>query len=433
MRKSNSDKWYWITGISLFLVMMCNCGVGYYSLSLFVQPVSQEFGITSGDYAIVYTFYGIGSAIAAILMTRYLKKHSLKSMILIGGIISTAGYLIYAFSVNLYFMYVGGALVGASTIFAGTAAVQLAIARWFSAKRSMVTGIVAAASGIGSAIGSPIIGKLIRTQGWRFTYGVIGILVFATVCVQILFLFHNDPKDIGLPAYGMGDGDRTEIRSGKAKAEDEGGLSIKEVRCSMGFWLFLIGMIAISIVYQVISLYQSSILIERGISAEMAATCLSVFAVIDMCSKASAGIISEKLGFRVVTTYCSVGVIAALIMARFINSAVGAVAFSALLGLWPTMIVLYGVTASIALFGKKYLAEYISTTQITMCCVSLVGMPLVRMLYNAVGSFDRILNIMAAITIGFALIMLYVLAPGRQYSAPEKAEKGRGGAYEKQV
>ena len=66
MKKNPSNLWYWLIVLSVFLVMMFNCGVGYYSVSLFVTPITRTFGISSGDFALVYIFYGIGSAIAAV-------------------------------------------------------------------------------------------------------------------------------------------------------------------------------------------------------------------------------------------------------------------------------------------------------------------------------------------------------------------------------
>lgn len=61
------------------------------------------------------------------------------------------------------------------------------------------------------------------------------------------------------------------------------------------------------------------------------------------------------------------------------------------------------------MFGKQYLSEYIGFTQTLMCCCSLVGMPAIRQLYNAVGSFDVIMNIAIALLIAFAAGMVPLL------------------------
>lgn len=130
-----------------------------------------------------------------------------------------------------------------------------------------------------------------------------------------------------------------------------------------------------------------------------------------MCCKASAGIIADKKGFRIVTIYCAAATALAFVAVRMFDGMLGALLFSVLLGFWPTMCVLYGVTASISIFGKKHLSEYIGFTQTLMCCCSLVGMPLVRRLYNAVGSFDSIMNIAIGLLVLFAAMMLVMLRP----------------------
>lgn len=408
--KNKSEIWYWLTAASLFLIMMFNCGVGYYSLALFVDPIAKTFGISNGDVALLYTFYSVGSAIAALLLHKLLKHITLKKLILFGGMISTLGYIDFVLAPSLKIMFIGGALIGASTVFAGTAAVQLAIARWFEEKRSMVTGIVAAASGVGTAIGSPVVGEIIRNFGWRRAFGVIGALVFLFIVVQVLLLYSDDPERKGLLPYGAKRTAETKMQS-----VETGGIPLKTAKGRLMFYVFVLGMLATSIIYQTISLYQSSILLERGFSEELAATCLSVFAVVDMISKATAGIVADKKGFHVVTTYCAAAVIAALCLVRVIHTTLGAIAFSALLGFWPTILVLYGVTVSIAMYGKAFLPEYISFSQTVMCCCSMIGLPIIRVLYNTVGSFDIIMNIVLVFAAVFLVLMLYLLRPKNLY------------------
>ena len=419
--KKSPGIWYWSTAISLFLVMMFNCGVGYYSLTLFVTPITRTFDISSGDVAVLYTFYGVGSAAAAIFLHKLLKHIQLRYLIVFGGCISAAGYFLFSKAASFPMMYLGGVLIGASTVFAGTAAVQLMIARWFLKKRSQITGLVASASGIGTAIGGPLVGWAIRNVGWRSACMMIGWAVVFFVCIQAIVLLREHPEQMGILPYGQDADGRLPEGS---PAGQETGASVRESLTRSYFWLFVFGMIIVAVVYQTISLYQSTILIERGFSEKLAATCLSVFAVVDMCSKAGAGIIADRYGFRIVTLYCMVGTAGAFIIVRLINSTAGAVAFAALLGFWPTMCVLYGVTASITLFGKKYLTEFISFTQTLMCCCSLVGMPLIKRIYNSAGNFDIIINMVIAMLAAFFVMMFFMLKPANLFENREDAAKG---------
>ena len=412
MKKNCSTKWYWITAVSLFMVMMFNCGVGYYSLSLMVDPIAKSFGVTSGDMALIYTFYGVGSFAAAALLHKSLKFIKLNHLILFGGVISCVGYLLYAFAEYQWMLYLGGTLIGASTVFAGTATVQLAIARWFHEKRSMITGLVASASGLGAAAGSPVVGYLIRSFGWRTACMLIFSLVLVFVCIQVIFLLREQPDSIGLLPYGLQEGS---VKAETPQAVVSEGVSLREVCLSVRFLLFVLGLAVTAVTYQTITLYQSSFLLEKGFSAELAATCLSVFAIIDMSNKAAAGVLADRWGFRMVSTYCGVALVGAFLLIRVIDSAVGAVFFSALLGFWPTILVLYGVTVSINLFGKKYLSEYISFTQIVMCCTSFVGMPIIRSLYNSVGSFDPIMDLLLGIVVVFLVVMNVLLRPANSF------------------
>lgn len=414
------SRWYWIIAASLFFVMMINCGVGYYSVSLLVKPVTDTFLISSGDFAVLYLFYGVGSAAAAALLHSLVRRFSLKALIVLGGGISAVGYCIFAWANDFSSMFVGGILIGASTVFAGTATVQMMIARWFYTRRSQVTGLIAAASGVGTAVGGPVIGRIIGTEGWRSACVIIGALVMVLVCAQTVLLLKETPESVQLLPYGAKNTAGCDADA-LTKSDAESGYTLCEGAKKPFFFMFAAGMVIVAIVYQVISLYQSTMLIERGFSESTAAMCLSVFATADMICKASAGLVAEKRGFRVVTLYCSAATAAAFVVIRMANGMVGAVLFSLLLGFWPTMCVLYGVTVSISLFGKKYLSEFIGFTQTLMCCCSLVGMPVVRRLYNAAGSFSPIINIAVGLMVVFALMMWTMLSPRNLYH-----EKGGG-------
>ena len=57
----------------------------------------------------------------------------------------------------------------------------IVIAQYFDKRIGMATGITMAGSGVGSFVLAPIIGYLIKTYDWRFTFAICACIILQTV------------------------------------------------------------------------------------------------------------------------------------------------------------------------------------------------------------------------------------------------------------
>jgi len=402
--KEKKTVWYLFVAIALFSVMMFNCGMGYYCLSLLVVPITSELGLPSAAFSYIFSFYGMGSTLAAVSLPWLTKRIKLNHLIAIGGLLSAGSFLIYSFSPNILPMYIAGAFGGASTVLGGTAVVQLVVAKWYRKGRSTITGIVASASGVGAAVFSPIMGKLILMLGWRTVCILAAGIVILMVSIVGMILVRQSPESVGLEPYGVQEADKTD---GKTVKKTEDGISLKESLRTSRFPLFVFGLLCVALSYQIITSSQSAILIEKGGTLEFASYCLSLFSITDMCCKAISGIIIEKWGFRPAAVYCGAALIIGTLVIQILGgTSATMVLFSVCMGFWPTMLVLYGVTVSLEIFGGKYLPQFVSFTQTIMCGCSMLLGPCINWLFGIRGNYNIIIWMIFACAVLFIPIMM---------------------------
>jgi len=343
---------------------------------------------------------------AAFTLPKLHKSIRLNSIISLGGFLGFISYLLYAISCSMKLMYFAGLVGGFATVYAGTLAVQLVISNWYVKKRSIILGIVAAASGVGSALFSPIFGEIIDHYGWRMVcFCTAGIIFIAVFCVSMFFI-KQSPSSVGIEAYGASC-DR------EKKTYKRCGVALNQVVKTRQFFLYFFGMIAVAFVYRVITSSQSAILIEKGSSLQTAAYCLSVFSITDICCKTMSGVVIERHGFLPVALYCScMAILGVAVIQLFKNSVAVMLFFSFCMGFWPTMLVLYGFNVSSEIFGDKHLQQFVSFSQTVMnACAIMMGF-IINFMFQGRGNYDLLLISVLIVSIVFVPVMILLL----QYS-----------------
>ena len=94
-----------------------------------------------------------------------------------------------------------GFLVGAGTGFLATVLSATIAARWFTARRGLVIGILSGGASTGQLLFLPVMANITAAYGWRTT--VLSIAGVVCVVVPLVALFMRDrPQDVGLLPYG---------------------------------------------------------------------------------------------------------------------------------------------------------------------------------------------------------------------------------------
>ena len=195
----------WLVAAVTFAALMVSAAIRALP-GVLILPFEAEFGwhrdwITVG-VAINILLYGMsGPVVGRWMDTKGPRVVTLTSvaLLLLGGFGTLTITQVWQF--DLYW----GLLVGAGAGGIAMVLVASVVSRWFDARRGMVTGILGVAVSTGQIIFIPVVMWLSVVVGWRA--GVLlamGLLAFV-VLPLLVFVFRDDPRQVGLRRYGATD------------------------------------------------------------------------------------------------------------------------------------------------------------------------------------------------------------------------------------
>jgi MFS family permease len=227
---SNPRLFYgYIVVAAAFIIMMLAWGL-YIVFGVFFNPLVEEFdwtrAMTSGAYSLSSILHGM----LGIAMGRLVDKVGPRLVVTVCGIFLGVGYLLMSqvdalWEIYLYYGVIIG--IGMSGLWVPLIS---PVSRWFSARRSMMTGIVISGLTIGQLVAPLIIGRLIAAYDWRMSYIIIGGVVLFIIVIFAQFL-RRDPGQMGQKVYAA-DEDIPVISSLSAT-----GYSLGEAIKTVQFWL----------------------------------------------------------------------------------------------------------------------------------------------------------------------------------------------------
>jgi MFS family permease len=220
---------YFVAGASL--AMMLTMWGSYYAFGVFFKPVLNEFGWTRAMTSSAISLASVSNGILTIAMGGITDRFGPRIVMTFCGLLLGLGLLLMSQMSSLLHLYVlYGIFVGAGMSGAFVPLIST-VARWFLRRRGLMTGIVAAGSGLGALIGPPLVSRLLSAYGWRLSYAIVGGIVLVVVTLLAQFV-KKDPAQVGQLSYGE---DATGHGEANLRVE---GLTLKETAFSRRFWVF---------------------------------------------------------------------------------------------------------------------------------------------------------------------------------------------------
>jgi sugar phosphate permease len=191
----------WVVVGVTFLTLLIGAGVRS-TPGVLMVPFENEFhwsrATISFAVAVSLVLYGIMGPFAAAFMERFgLRRTMVAALALLATGVALTAFMREAWQLVLLWGVVVG--MGAGVIANVLAAVVAA--RWFTARRGLVMGLLTGAAAAGQLIFLPTFASVTTHFGWRAT--VLVIAVVALVLVPLVALFMRErPQDVGLAPYG---------------------------------------------------------------------------------------------------------------------------------------------------------------------------------------------------------------------------------------
>jgi len=280
---------YFVVGASLIIISAM--WAVYYAFGVFLKPVLNEFGWTRTMTSGAFSLSSIINGLLAIVMGGLTDKFGPRIVLTLCGLLLGLGLLLMSKISAVWHLYLFyGILVGAGM---GGSFIPLlsTVARWFFMRRGMMTGIVAAGTGIGALLGPPVAIRLISVYGWRVSFAILGIIVFSIIVLSAQ-LVKRDPTQVGQVAYGAS---QVEQRRLDLYAD---GFSLGEAVYTSQFWVFFATGFCYGFCLFTIMVHIVAHAIELGISAICAANLLAMIGGLGILGKVVSGRAGDIIGSR---------------------------------------------------------------------------------------------------------------------------------------
>src|SRR6266436_5220035 len=175
-----------MVAVTFFTALVSAGAVG--APGVFIVPLQKEFGWTTAEISsalsIRFVLFGLMAPFAAALLNRY----GLRNMPLTALLVVVSGLVISLAMTKVWqLMLLWGVVVGIGTGMTALVLGATVAARWFTARRGLVVGILTAAVATGQLVFLPLLASLTERMGWRVALGLMcGMLGLAAFAVLMM-------------------------------------------------------------------------------------------------------------------------------------------------------------------------------------------------------------------------------------------------------
>ena len=285
-----------------WVILGCACCAGLSrqggavaTLSVFVSPMTAEFGWSRTALSGAVSLGGLLAAVAAPSLGRLLDREGARLVLCVAILTTGLANLALSLTGSLWMFYV--LFCVARMNFAGPFDLGIygAVNSWFITRRSLANAIASVGQMTGLVV-LPMIGSLaMLTGGWRAGWLAIGTTVLVVGFVPAFLLMVRSPEDAGL----VPDGVRHFQASTTARAiRPEPVFTRAQAIRTRSFWLLTLFTMLAYPVQAGVSLHQAPFLIERGLSPPVAASVVSFFSLMSGIGSFGFGVLPRRVSAR---------------------------------------------------------------------------------------------------------------------------------------
>ncbi len=385
------------TGISLYLLIA----------SMFIQPITEEFGWSRGDLGVGGMVSFLVGAVALPIIGRFVDRIGFRIIALIGATGLATVYVAVTMQPGVYALYlafmVAGGIFGGCT--SGIVYTRPVIAT-FTQQRGTALGLAAAGTSIMAILAPQVLSPIISEHGWRGGF-------YALAALTAL---------IGMPLAIALIGSAKEKHASAADDVDENAPKVADVPLSAAlrstrFWLLIAAIACVNIPGSGVLGQLAPLVADTGLSEGEVATVMSLYAAGLLAGRILTGFALDHLPAPLVggfmTVIPAIGIV--LLMQPEPSFALAALAV-ALIGLQQGSEVdlfAYFISRN---FGVKHYSSIYGVVAMAGAMSTAVALVMFGKVHDATGSYD------VALTIGGVLFVcgaLAFLAIGR--SKPKSA------------
>ena len=324
-----------------------------YGVSVFNPSFRTELNLShsmlTGAYMLGTLLASIPQAYIGALMDKWGIRRTMTAVVIIFGLaclftsqVRNLSMLFFAF---LFLRMFGQ---GALSLLAGNT-----LAMWFHDRLGRVSGVMNVGTAAAVGLVPVLFLALSNSVGWRWSYVILGGIVWLVMLPLLATLFRNKPEDVGqLP-----DGLLVAKLESEVVRENGRSFTLHAAIRTRAYWIIVVlavafSMIVTGITFNIIPLFES-----HGLTGEMAATSFATMAMALAITQIVGGYLADKLPLNWLACFSAIGLTTAVFILMSMQNMTQAHLFAMCVGIGQGFLGAVQSTLWVRYYGRLHLGK----------------------------------------------------------------------------
>lgn len=293
----------WVIVATMFIVSVAQTAQYNPAISVFVKPITEDFGWSRTTFSTAIGIGGIVGAGLAVLIGPILDRRgpripTLIAFMLLGGVVMSLSQISEIWQFYAIIVTNRALNTGFLSIVAG-----VVVAKWFIRRRGRAMSFSITGIRFGQALFPPYATFFVLRSGWQSAAIALGGLVWAMTLVPVALFLRRQPEDMGLRPDGdsPADEDSDGLESPQSyAASEEVSFTLAQALRTRAFYLILFATSALAFNIGGINFNLFPYMTDQGMSEAQAAMILTVWSLIGATGSLIVGFIAERMHVRFV-------------------------------------------------------------------------------------------------------------------------------------
>ena len=288
----------WAIVIALGVTITVSYGTLYYSMGVFLTPVKEETGWSSGAISGAFALSLLVAGLIGIPVGRLTDRFGSRRVMVVGSALGVAGLLLFSVAETLWVLYVAwGVVIGAAAAASFYPPAFVVLANWFQDRRGRALGLLTFLGGFASIIFIPLAAMLIHEYGWRSAARVLALIILLIALPLHAFVVRSRPEELAVAVDAEQDHDRK-----KGSVQTDAPAEYSTITRSGEFWLITGAFFLATFATSTVFVHQLSYLVDSGFDETDVAVAAGLIGVASLPGRFLLSTLTERVDAAVITS-----------------------------------------------------------------------------------------------------------------------------------
>ena len=388
------------------VIAMLFAGV-LYAWSILKSPLSAEFGWGASELALNFTIAMTFFCIGGLLGAQISKRLGHRIAIISAGVLSAAGFILTAIlnDASVVILYVTYGVLAGVGIGIAYNVVIATVSAWFPDKKGLCSGCLMMGFGASALILGNAADAMFKSSiGWRNTFVILGVAIFAVLTVSALILKRPSPDTL-FPAASS--------KAASTNDKDKKDFTSGQMLCRPTFWMAFICISFLAAVGSSVISFAKDLALSVNAPEALAVSLVGVLSVCNGLGRILTGAVFDVIGCRrtmicanILTIFATVVTLTAVSVGSLALCIAGVCLTGISYGTCPTIT----AACTSSFFGMKHFSSNMALMTFTVMVGSFVATASNRVL-EATGGYTVTFIMLLGLTFAALLLNVFIKKP----------------------